>query len=137
MQRLDCKKKYRLTQSKIYNRKPDIFISYSSKDQEIADKIADNLMRAGFRTWIATRDIKEGSYAKQIMQAIREAKLFLVVISKNSISSEQVKNEIDRAFNRVKDGMIIVPFIIDDSEMDDECQYYLCRQERFLEKNRL
>lgn len=68
------------------------------------------------------------------MQAIREAKLFLVVISKNSISSEQVKNEIDRAFNRVKDGMIIVPFIIDDSEMDDECQYYLCRQEMFFGK---
>lgn len=134
LQRLDCKKKYRLTQSKIYNRKPDVFISYSSKDQEIADKIADNLMCAGFQTWIATRDIKEGSYAKQIMQAIREAKLFLVVISKNSISSEQVKNEIDRAFNRVKDGIVIVPFIIDDSEMDDECQYYLCRQEMFFGK---
>lgn len=134
LQRLDCKKKYRLKQPKIHNRKPDIFISYSSKDQEIADKIADNLMRAGFQTWIATRDIKEGSYAKQIMQAIRDAKLFLVVISKNSISSEQVKNEIDRAFNRVKDGMIIVPFIIDNSEMDDECQYYLCRQEMFFGK---
>lgn len=134
LKKIDCKEKYRLKQSRAYNRRPDIFISYSSKDQEIADKIADNLMRAGFQAWIATKDIKEGSYAKQIMQAIRDAKLFLVVISKNSISSEQVKNEIDRAFNRVKDGMIIVPFIIDNAEMDDECQYYLCRQEMFYGK---
>jgi len=117
LKKLDCKEKYRLKQSRTHNSKPDIFISYSSKDQEIAD----NLMRAGFQTWIATKDIKEGSYAKQIMQAIRDAKLFLVVISKNSISSEQEKNEIDRAFNYVKDGMSIVPFIIDNTEMDDEC----------------
>lgn len=30
--------------------------------------------------------------------------------------------------------MIIVPFIIDDSDMDDECQYYLCRQEMLFGK---
>ena len=68
------------------------------------------------------------------MKIYGEHNIFLVVISKNSISSEQVKNEIDRAFNRVKDGMIIVPFIIDNAEMDDECQYYLCRQEIFYGK---
>lgn len=27
--------------------------------------------------------------------------------------------------------MIIIPFVIDDTELDDECQYYLCRQEMF------
>lgn len=134
LKKIDCKENYRLKQARAYNCRPDVFISYSSKDQEIADKIVDSLMRAGIQAWIATKDIKEGSYAKQIMQAIRDAKLFLVVISKNSISSEQVKNEIDRAFNRVKDGMIIVPFIIDNAEMDDECQYYLCRQEIFYGK---
>lgn len=134
LKKIGCKEDYRLKRSRAYNCRPDVFISYSSKDQEIADKIANHLMREGFQAWIATKDIKEGSYAKQIMQAIRDAKVFLVVLSKNSINSEQVKNEIDRAFNRVKDGMIIVPFIIDNAEMDDECQYYLCRQEMFYGK---
>lgn len=128
---LDCKETYRIRQSKV-KRKPDVFISYSSKDQETADKIADCLQFNNLIPWIATRDIKEGGYARQIVQAIREVKIFLVVLSKHSIASEQVKNEIDRAFNRIKDGLIIVPFIIDDSELDDECQYYLCRQEMFF-----
>ena len=56
------------------------------------------------------------------------------MLSKNSIASEQVKNEIDRAFSRLKDGLKIVPFIIDDSELDDECSYYLCRQEFYFGK---
>lgn len=126
LKKLDCKGKYVLHKTE---KKPDVFISYSSKDQEIADLIADELADYGIVPWIATRDIKEGSYAKQIMQGIREANIFLVLISKNSIASEQVKNEIDRAFSRIKDGMKLIPFILDDSELDDECQYYLCRQE--------
>lgn len=131
---IDCKEKYKLKHSEGHKDKPAVFISYSSKDQEIADKIVEQLSRIGVQSWIATKNIKEGSYAKQIMHAIRDTKIFLVVISKNSISSEQVKNEIDRAFNRIKDGMTIIPFIIDDAEMDDECQYYLCRQEMFFGK---
>lgn len=132
LKEIDCKERYKLRQSAEPKDKPDVFISYSFKDQEIADKIVEQLKISGYKPWIATQNIKEGSYAKQIVQAIREAKVFLVVISKNSINSEQVKNEIDRAFNRIKDGMVIIPFIIDDSEMDDECEYYLCRQEKFF-----
>lgn len=131
LQKLDCKDKYVLSTTQ---KKTDVFISYSSKDQDVADLIVDSLEAYGFNSWIATRDIKEGSYAKQIMQGIREANVFLVLISKNSIESEQVKNEIDRAFNRIKDGMKIIPFILDNSELDDECQYYLCRQEMFFGK---
>lgn len=134
LKEIDCKEKYKLKRSGEQKKKPDVFISYSSKDQEIADKIAEQLKLSGLQPWIATQNIKEGSYAKQIMQAIRDTKVFLVVISKNSIHSEQVKNEIDRAFNRIKDGLIIMPFVIDDSELDDECQYYLCRQEFFFGK---
>ena len=77
---IDCKEKYRLKQSGEHKDKPTVFISYSSKDQEIADKIVEQLRRIDVESWIATKNIKEGSYAKQIMQAIRDAKIFLVVI---------------------------------------------------------
>ena len=113
-------------------KKADVFISYSTVDQQTADRIADQLTEAGITPWLATRSLQSGSYAKQIIQGIREAKVFLVLLSKDSIASEQVKNEIDRAFNRLKDGMKIVPFVLDDSKLDDECEYYLCRQERFI-----
>jgi len=96
--------------------------------------LVDKLEENGIKCWIATRNIHEGSYARQIIQGIRGAKIFVVLISKNSIASEQVKNEIDRAFARLKDNLKIVPFIIDEAELDDECSYYLCRQEFFFGK---
>lgn len=125
---LDCKDRYSIPITPTIEKKP-VFISYSSKDQAVADMIADELQASGISPWIATRDIKAGSYPKQIMNGIRNADIFLVLISKNSINSEHVKNEIDRAFSRLKDGIKIVPFILDNTELDEECQYYLCRQE--------
>lgn len=130
LQKLDCKQNYLLSNKK----KCDVFISYSFLDQTVADEIADRLTEQGIIPWIATRSIKEGSYAKQIMEGIKDARVFLVLLSKNSISSEPVKAEIDRAFNRLKEGLKIIPFLLDDSELDDECQYYLCRQEMFSAK---
>lgn len=131
LQKLDVKRNYL---GKIKNDAPSVFISYSSMDQTIADMLADKLEENGIGCWIATRSIHEGSYAQQIIQGIRDAKIFVVLISKNSIASEQVKNEIDRAFARLKDSVKIVPFIIDEAELDDECSYYLCRQEFFFGK---
>ncbi len=113
---------------------PPVFISYSSLDQSVADLLADTLAEHDISSWLATRSIKEGSYAKQIMQGIRDAKIFVVLLSVNSVRSEQVKNEIDRAFFRLGNGLKIVPFIIDDAELDDDCSYYLCRQEFYFGK---
>ena len=125
---LDKKGKYIIKQKSVA---PEVFISYSSKDQDIADSIADALKENGINSWIASRSIVEGPYAKQIMQGINGAKIFMVLLSRHSIYSQHVKNEIDRAFARLDDGLLIVPFIIEQCELDDECQYYLCRQEMF------
>ncbi len=130
---LDIQKEY-IEQIKPASASSDVFISYSSVDQKIADMLNGEIKKRGIGTWIATENIREGSYAAQIMRGIRQAKVFVVLISKNSIASEQVKNEIDRAFTRLKDGIKIIPYIIDDAELDDECAYYLCRQEFFFAK---
>lgn len=109
----------------------EVFISYSSKDQAVADRIVDAARRRGIGCWIATDSIRAGSYARQIVQGIRRAKLFVVVLSKNAIASPHVKNELDIATSRIREGLAIMPFKIDDAELDDECRYYLCRQEFF------
>lgn len=126
---LDVQKRYALKPKKTA---PPVFISYSTKDQAVADLLVSTLQQLDIGTWIATQNIREGSYAKQILQGIRNAKVFVVLLSKHSIASEQVKNEIDRAFARIGAGLKIVPFIIDDAELDDECAYYLCRQEFYF-----
>lgn len=124
----DKKSKYIIKQK---SSTPDVFISYSSKDQKIADLIVEALGDKGVNSWIASKNIVEGSYAKQIIQGINGAKIFVVLLSNDSINSQHVKNEIDRAFARLDDGLVIIPFIIEECELDEDCQYYLCRQEMF------
>ena len=131
LQKYDVKQKYLLKTNK---NAPYVFISYSAADQKTADMLADQLEENGISCWIATRSIREGSYAKQILQGINGAKIFVVLISRHSMMSEHVKNEIDRAFSRLKDGMKIIPVILDEARLDEECAYYLCRQEFFFAK---
>lgn len=130
---LDIRKQY-MDLMKPRRSHAQVFISYSFLDQKIADLLANALEERGIGCWIATRSIREGSYAAQIIQGIRTSDIFVVLLSRHSIASEQVKNEIDRAFARLKDGLKIVPFLMDDTELDDECSYYLCRQEFFFGK---
>lgn len=128
LQALDCRERYRIKPKKL---SPAVFISYSSKDQAVADMLVKALAEKGIGCWIADKSIDAGSYARQIMQGLREAKIFAVLMSKNSVASPHVKNEIDRAFARLNQGMKIMPLLLDDTPLDDECEYYLCRQEMF------
>lgn len=128
LEKIDVQRRY---QVKPVSSEREVFISYSSEDQDVANRIVHAIEAKGIRCWIASRDMHEGSYPQQIMQQIRACSVFLILLSVHSVKSEHVKNELDRAFNRLKDGMTIVPFLMDDVSLDDECMYYLCRQELF------
>ena len=130
LQRMDQKDRYRLP-AQLPGDDPQVFISYSFKDKAIAELLVNAIEKQGHKCWIAPRDMHEGSYPAQIMQAIRKSSVFLLILTRQSMRSEQVKNELDRAHNRLRDGMRIVPFLVNDVELDDECMYYLCRQEIF------
>lgn len=112
----------------------EVFISYSSENQEIADMLVKAAARNGISCWIASKSMEAGSYAKQIVQGIRAARVFVVIVSADAIASPHVKNELDIATGRIRDGLVIVPFKIDDADLDDECRYYLGRQEFYFGK---
>lgn len=101
----------------------DVFISYSSKDKEIADLICSTIENSGLTCWIAPRDVQPGKkYAKEIVSAIQDCFVMLLIFSESSNSSEHVENEIDIAFN---EGKTIIPFKITDTQMSPELKYYL------------
>ena len=78
--------------------KYDYFISYSSKDKDIAFRIVNAIESAGYTCWIAPRNIPYGTpYARAIMEGIDECDTFIVLITDNSIKSEDVLNEVDNA----------------------------------------
>ncbi len=82
------------------------FISYSSRDQEFAERLHADLQAKGVRCWFAPHDIKGGrKIHEQIDDAIRLHDRLLLILSEHSMSSEWVNTEIAKARKReVKEG---------------------------------
>jgi hypothetical protein len=77
------------------------FISYSTKDQEFADRLYADLQNQGVRCWFAPHDVKGGKKLhEQIDEAIRRYERLLLILSPNSMSSRWVKTEIRNARKR-------------------------------------
>ncbi len=77
------------------------FISYSTKDQEFADRLYADLQNKGVRCWFAPHDVQGGKKLhEQIDEAIRRYERLLLILSPNSMSSKWVKTEIRNARKR-------------------------------------
>jgi len=84
-----------------YSRFYSCFISYSSKDQEFAERLHADLQNKGVRCWFAPEDIQGGrKLHEQIDQAIRIHERLLLILSPHSMTSEWVKTEIAKARQR-------------------------------------
>jgi hypothetical protein len=95
-----------------------VFISYSSVDQGFADRIHADLQEAGIRVWLATEDLKTGDRFRQVIyDAIRVHDKLLLVLSRNSISSEWVEDEVNAALDREREEgrSILFPVTLDDA----------------------
>jgi len=87
----------------------DVFISYASEDRERASKVASALEAQGWSVWWDRKIIAGQSFDQVIEHEIEMAKSIVVLWSKNSISSEWVKNEAAMAAERG----VLVPALID------------------------
>ena len=102
-----------------------IFISYSSKDNNIAQEICKSLEDSGIKCWIAPRNVLPGStYPSQIMKAIRACSDFILIASDNINASHHVQNEVAQAFDMRKK---IIPIRVEEFNLSDELKYYLSR----------
>ena len=82
------------------------FISYSTQDQEFAERLHADLQAKGVRCWFAPEEMKAGRKVhEQIDEAIRLHDRLLLILSEHSMKSEWVNTEIAKARKReVKDG---------------------------------
>lgn len=103
----------------------DVFISYSHKDKRVADAACALLERRGNRCWIAPRDVGGGEWAKAIVDAIRGARVFVLIFSANANRSPQVNREVERAVNN---GLPVIPFRIEDVTPSDSLEYFISNQ---------
>lgn len=101
----------------------EVFISYSSKNKNIADAIVADLEQHQIKCWYAPRDILVGEdWAGAIKSAIEASKIFILVYTDESNKSHQVTNEVTLAVNT---GKIIIPFKLTSADMNDTLSYYL------------
>lgn len=88
-----------------------VFISYSSREKDIADGVVNKLQSAGIQSWIAPRDIPIGSdYTTEIPAGIAGCPFYLVLLSNNSLSSDYVKKEMVCAFDLKK---YVLPLLLE------------------------
>ena len=97
----------------------DVFISFSFKDQAVADKVVDQLVnKYGIPTWICTKQIKAGeNFRADIVDAIEVAKVVVFLQSTKSAVSKEVADEILYSFSIDK---MVKPFKIEESTLRPE-----------------
>jgi len=101
----------------------DVFISYSSKDREIAEAACAALEAKGVSVWIAPRDILPGGdWGASIVHAIADARIFVLVFSGHANASQQIKREVERAVNR---GIPVVPVRVEDVKPTEALEYFI------------
>jgi uncharacterized protein YjbI with pentapeptide repeats len=97
------------------------FISYSSKDEDLAKRLHADLQAKGVRCWFAPEDLKLGDkFRTEIDRAIRLHDKLLLLLSANSILSDWVEKEVETAFDRERRDKrtVLFPVRLDDSIMD-------------------
>lgn len=74
--------------------RPPIFISYSRRDQPFATRLAAHLKEHHFNVWLDVFEIQAGkSWARQIGEALDSSRLLLLVLSPDSLASDNVEDE--------------------------------------------
>ena len=101
----------------------DVFISYSSKDQKIAEGICGYLESRKCRCFVAYRDIPKGKiWAAVIPSAIHASRIMVVVFSDNFNISKQTDRELEIA---AEDKIPILTFRINNAAFTGAKEYYL------------
>jgi len=96
------------------------FISYASKDHAFAERLYADLQNKGVRCWFVPEDMKIGDrFRPCIDETIRIYDKLLLVLSKTSVASQWVEQEVETALARERQQgtTILFPVRIDNTVM--------------------
>jgi hypothetical protein len=102
---------------------PVVFISYASEELETARRVCSALEDHGIRCWIAPRDIPPGSeYGEAIVDAIKHARVMVLVFSTRANESPMVRREVERALSH---KLTIIPLRVEDVAPSKALEFFL------------
>jgi len=96
------------------------FISYSTKDDELVQRLYTDLQAKGIRCWFAPEDLKTGEkFRTRIDEVIRVHDKLLLVLSESSVNSEWVEKEVLTAFEKERElkETVLFPIRLDNAVM--------------------
>ena len=96
-----------------------IFISYAHEERPFVDALVRPLSRVYKEVWFDTEIRLGDQWWKEILDQISRCKIFLIVLSKDWMTSKVCKEEYDAA---VKQGKKLLPVKVDDAELPDYLQ---------------
>ena len=100
-----------------------LFVSHASPDSDTAHSLVSELEANGHSCWIAPRDVRAGyDFRAEIVDALKSASGFMVLISQGANSSPHVLREVAMAEQY---GKRIVPLRLDDTPLRSELEYLL------------
>lgn len=93
----------------------NIFFSYSRVDSEFTTQLAKKLIEAGINIWLDKFHIEAGEkWDNEIQKALESSNILLVILSKSSVKSENVMDEVSYAIGR---GKKVIPVLIEECEV--------------------
>ena len=96
----------------------DIFISYSTKNQDIARDVRRYLEAHGITCWMAPESIPAGSnYTKEIPYGILYSKIAVLILSEDALHSIWVNQEVSYLLNA---DHIVIPYLVDNLDITSE-----------------
>ena len=102
-----------------------VFISFSSKDIKLAEKIYDRLRKNGITCWISSKNIPAGAdYQACIVDAINQATIVVLIFSTHANSSNEIAKELSLASKK-----ILIPTRIEDVLPQGAFQYQLSNRQ--------
>lgn len=100
-----------------------IFISYSTKNSNIAENLCEYLEERGQACFIAPRNIRSGhEYAEEIILGIDNCRMVLLVLTNDSNNSPHVLREVERAVSK---NIPIIVYRVEDVRLTKSMEYFL------------
>ncbi len=97
----------------------DVFISFSSEDKALTERIYERIKKYGLTPWMSSKDIRPGrDYQQSIVEAIQDASLVLLIFSSKANKSMEIIKELSLASTKM-----VIPVRIEDVIPDGAFKY--------------
>jgi hypothetical protein len=106
-----------------------VFVSYSRRDARAVDRLVADLERRGINSWVDRSGLVGGAdWTTEIVKAIHEADAFVIALSRWSVASEDVANELHLAGER---RLPMFPVLLEQVAVPETFAYHLAGRQRY------